>query len=252
MFKLAAQQAAKLNVRLVVDPSVETLQQLLHWLRDEYEHVYSGFYTNWDIIQNRFENHQIVLLQVNGVAAGFVCWYGTNSVVFIDIVEVRPEMRRCGLGRFMVEECLHKLGEMGCVVVGLECPFIASLPFWRRLEFLPNIALVSCVNERMYKVLSTSVAQSVIENPNGCMVELWDTSPEETGDREANWKWNIQFENNSNKLKNPIVFPSHPAWRIRVRTKETILADTEIRSFGMNQIYLDGFLIIERLDIEHI
>ena len=133
-------------------------------------HVYSGFYTNWDIIQNRFENHQIVLLQVNGVAAGFVCWYGTNSVVFIDIVEVRPEMRRCGLGRFMVEECLHKLGEMGCVVVGLECPFIASLPFWRRLEFLPNIALVSCVNERMYKVLSTSVAQSVIENPNGCMI----------------------------------------------------------------------------------
>ncbi|HUX53850.1 MAG TPA: GNAT family N-acetyltransferase [Williamwhitmania sp.] len=252
MFKLAAQQAAELRAKLVINPSFEMLRQVECWLKDEYENSCSGFYPSWDIIRHRFDNGQVILLQAKGRAVGFICWYGTSAVKFIDFVEVMPHARRRGLGRFMVEECLDVFREIGCVVVSLECPYFASLPFWRSLNFIPNTAGISCVNQRMFKVLTTSLELSGLKSTDSPVVELWNEPPDDTANKEATWRWLIQLENGSSRLVTPVIYPCLPDWRLRVRAGSKIFANTEVKHFSMNQIYFDGFLIIERLGAEPI
>ncbi|HUW05355.1 MAG TPA: GNAT family N-acetyltransferase [Williamwhitmania sp.] len=251
MFELPAQKAEELKAKLIINPSFEMLRQVEGWLRDEYENSCSGFYPSWDIIRHRFDNGQVILLLAKGRAAGFICWYGTSAVKFIDFVEIMPQVRRRGLGRLMVEECMDVFRESGCVVVSLECPFFASLPFWRSLNFIPNTAGISCVNQRMFKVLTTSLELFGLKSTDSPVVELWNNPPDDTGNTEATWKWRIQLENGSRRLVTPVIYPCLPDWRLRVRVGSKIFVDTAVKHFSMNQVYFDGFLIIERLDIEH-
>ncbi len=250
MFKHAAHWAREISVELVDNPSLELLKQVEHWLCNEYENSYAGFYCNWDIILHRFEKKQVYLLLVDEKVVGFICWYGTATVKFIDIVEVMPSMRRRGAGRFMMEECLGVFQDQGCVVVGLECPFFSSLPFWRSLKFIDYPIQRSCVNQRMYRILTPALEWTTLERYNSPLVELWCESPQMASAKEATWRWNIQLENSSKRLARPIVFPCQQEWRIRYRKGMQVLADSEVRFFGGEGAFFDGFLIIRELSDE--
>jgi hypothetical protein len=103
----------------------------------------------------------------------------------------------------------------------------------------------------MYKTLVKSLEPLAQQKDviGGLVIELWKGEPYQTTKSESTWKWNISFENNSYKLRIPIISPCHSDWRIRYRDREKVIFDNKVKYFPQKEILFDDFLIIDELPI---
>jgi GNAT superfamily N-acetyltransferase len=99
------------------------------WLRAEYELKGEGFFCNWSIIDRAFKRKDLFVLDVVGDVLGFVV-DGTRGP---DIVEVCPEKRGMGYGRYLAEWAINSAFKRGNSVFEGECAPASSVPFWEKL-----------------------------------------------------------------------------------------------------------------------
>lgn len=239
-------------MQLVENPKSKHLSQIKSWLEDEYRYHNEGFYCNWDTIVDCYKKKRLFCLIDNDFAIGFVIWLKRIKTVYIDIFEVKREFRGQGNGRFMIDKISEFFLLEGFLALDLQCSPTDSESFWKNMGFITYDDGWKSSNQRMYKCLIKTLpfANFIKGSKSFPYIELWDCEPFLTNDNEPRWKWIIKFEDDSNKLVDPIFFPCNDNWKISYRNGDISIAK-KVKYFSDNEIHIDGFLIIKELKNKH-
>lgn len=116
--------------------SKQDLAAVLSWLRWEYEWTSSdgSFWHNRSTITDAQADNRLYVLAADNRVAGFLVGSLNGD---LSMMEVRPELRRHGLGRQLVEHYLDCIRQAGGLGARVECQPSSSTPFWKRLGFRP-------------------------------------------------------------------------------------------------------------------
>ena len=117
---------------LPIRASQQDLSVILDWLKREYQKDGEGFWSNKNLIENSFEESSLWVIRDAGEAVAFQV--GDYAA---DILCVRNDRQRRGLGRAMFEASLVRATENGVNVMRGECSPRSSLPFWKKQGFEP-------------------------------------------------------------------------------------------------------------------
>jgi len=109
------------------------LQLIQKWLKAEYDKLGYGFFGNWDIIVEAFtEKRMTVLTERNGnQPVAFAILRGE----FMDILWVKPDMRRKGFGNKLVDAIASVLKKRRKAGILLTHVLDQSVDFWRKCGF---------------------------------------------------------------------------------------------------------------------
>lgn len=116
------------------------LREIEQWLRTDYQTDGEGFWVNWSVILRSFAQSQLFCAVEGGRTVGFAVWSessGTNGglvsarVFEIDIVVVKTDQRRRGIGTRIVSALLDSFRRLGGIAVRGQCAPESSISFWR-------------------------------------------------------------------------------------------------------------------------
>lgn len=113
-------------------------ETVIRWLQREWvsEPDGSGFYHNRSIIRQAARSGEMMCLRAGTTITGFAVFTLGPSRAKIDIFEVRPGYRGCGLGRRLAAHIVRMLVSKGASRIELECAPRSSESFWRALGFV--------------------------------------------------------------------------------------------------------------------
>jgi len=109
----------------------QDLEFIKMWLKQEQIDTEEGFFPNWNIIEKVYQNNRLIVLIINDSACGFAVCRKSG----IDILEIHPDFRKRGYGRFLVQYIIDKAYEDDLSVVRIECEPETSIPFWKKMGF---------------------------------------------------------------------------------------------------------------------
>lgn len=113
--------------------SAGDLNEVLRWLKEEYDSAGAGFWCNKDLITRAHEedrmwtgcepeSNEVVAFQLGGLLSP-------------GILEVRPDKRGKGYGRQMVDHCVQQARLDDVCLLYIECKPSSSIPFWKSMGF---------------------------------------------------------------------------------------------------------------------
>lgn len=242
------------KVTISFKPSKKAFSEIESWLITEYKKTKQGFYCNWNIIKEYYDEKKIATISVNNSAIGFLAWYETDLVATIQICEIKPSERSKGYLKILFSEITSFFLKKNIIALSLECAPPSSEIVWRKLGFIdfpemPKFGHYSYdENKKLYKLLVSNIYKNskILEKTE--VIELWNVEPHENINAEPIWKSQISFIDKSNKLANWIIFPCKPDWRIRWRKGDVILKDCKVKYFQTERIEYGIFLIIKALN----
>lgn len=223
-------------------------KEIREWLLKEDLQSNQGFYCNWHIIEEAFLKHQVAVITKNNLAIGFLYFVNGDKVVTIDIAEIKPENRKKGIGRLLMNSCMDRFRQEGKLVTELFCEPKSSEKVWKKLGFLncpPNYLKDNKIRMYFPLVETSSYAFSSEDE----IIELWDHDPTNRTTVNSTWIWKVERKINSNELIKPIIHPAHYDWQICWRKKGHILELTQVKRFKSTEIEFDSFIIITELPI---
>ena len=123
----------------IIEPTLEHLEEVLRWLKEEEDATGSGFYCNRKVIARCFTEGRVrcILQDEKVIAFALHGVYGEESE--IPIMEVHPKHRRSGHGRVLAEHTFRLLKALGANSVNVQCVPAASELFWRAQGFVEYI-----------------------------------------------------------------------------------------------------------------
>ena len=111
--------------------SERDLTRILEWLEQERTSSGNGFHHRKQELERAQEAGALWGLFENADPLAFLAW-GLRKDGFL---EVRPERRRQGLGRALVQHHVDSLAGGDCCLLDIVCDPVESIPFWRELGF---------------------------------------------------------------------------------------------------------------------
>lgn len=118
----------------IVQANSDQLAEVLDWLKIAFQdNDGEGFWGNRRLIKHWHADGLMRVLLVEDKAVGF--WAGhfdTNSVM-----EIHRDFRKHGYGRLLAEDWMKGAEAAGICVLKIECSPRSSIPFWKKLGFLP-------------------------------------------------------------------------------------------------------------------
>jgi len=237
----------KTIIEIKFNPKKNSLLQIEEWLIKEYNEKREGFYCNWTTIIKYFEQKTLAVITLNNEAIGFVCWYNSNYVARIEIMEVSPIYRKQYFGHLLFNQLNQYFIKKGIYVISLACAPAESEKFWKKLNFIefPLHEHFIRNDKNLYRI--TIPTESEPLNINNEFIELWEAEQYLIKNEQPDKIWEVNYKEGSNQLINPIIFPAHHDWRIRWRKGNEIIIDDKVKYFGKNKIYFDRFIIITKL-----
>ena len=86
----------------------EQLNEIEKWLIEERRVTGEGFHCNWSIVERCYKNKTFAIIEENESTIGFACWRNTSRFsAEITILEINPNSRKKGIGRYFVESLLQ-------------------------------------------------------------------------------------------------------------------------------------------------
>ncbi|TCD03223.1 GNAT family N-acetyltransferase [Pedobacter psychroterrae] len=241
------------GLKIKYKPSQDDIDEIESWLVAEEQASHEGFYCNWSIILQSFEDKKAALLIVEEKAIGFITWFERDKVATIQIAEIKPEERKKGYGRYLAEHLFGKLLKKGFVVLDLHCQPARSEAVWKKLGFVRFTDTKGFESENseegrhLYRILIPSLKPTKALKLNET-ISLWDTEPYLAGDQ-ARWKWHPKFQNGSRELKLPIIFPAKRDWQISWNKDGQVIKSEKIKYFRREGIDFSNYIIIEKLPL---
>jgi ribosomal protein S18 acetylase RimI-like enzyme len=242
-------------ITLKVDfkPSTDQLYQVKAWLIEEENTLSEGFFCNWRIIQDSFENQKICILLLGKKAIGFMTWFERDKVTTIQITEIRPGFRQLGYGRYLTNALTVKLAKQGFVVLELHCQPAKSEKAWKKLGFkqYPDVEGFTDYNisdgKHLYKILVPHLKPTKSKK-EVATIELWNVEPYQIDKVSSLWKWHPKVNSHSSHLEKPLIFPAKRDWNIRWSENGIILREEKVKYFGKSaDIDFTNFIVIEKL-----
>ncbi|MEQ5790656.1 GNAT family N-acetyltransferase [Muricauda sp. NFXS6] len=181
-----------------ISSSPNELTQIKSWLRKEKHETGNGFYGNWDIIKEAWEDKRCLILLNKKSVVGFLVYRKIGPIANIMVFDIKPVLRKKGLGRKLMKDFTESLQTEG---------------FWGKLDFdhLPNLYNVKSMRLDMYKIIVPKLAcRESWETAE--TISLWDKEHYEALDCSPKWIWHLQLRGNGRELKKPIIHPINYKW----------------------------------------
>lgn len=215
-----------MNIEITNNFERHHLEAIKGWLKAEEEKFDGGFYCNWSIIEQCFEDNEMYCAMLNGRPVAFLVYSTYMLCAEISIVETRPDLRGKGIGMQLVMQFLDDLKDNGIVKVKLESNPPDSLPFWKKLGFVRHPEQQDrspFMPQKLFKVLIEGAGHATNEDRE--VVEIWDTEWFRKIDSRPSKSFTIS-RNNDGKMTKPIILiPYSPSQRLRWKNGNQVLYD---------------------------
>ena len=235
-----------LDFQLNLSPIQSDLKEIGKWLIQENKTSGNGFYCNWNIIEKAFRNKKLITLNHYNLPIGFLVWSKGEIYVEIDIMEIKPENRNSGIGKYFFNQTATFFKEEGFLAIKLFCSPSESEKFWKKMNFIK-------FPDRGYSESDLTYYKPLIENEQTTKknsenkIELWNVEPYQVKNHEPKWIWEIN--ENSNKLILPIIQPCNCNWNLRLTKKGKQIKEAKVKYFSeKNRIEYSPFLLITELN----
>ncbi len=106
-------------------------------------------FCNWDIIQKRQKNDQIIVLNLNDRPIAFVTWYRQDKIVELEIIWSIPAERNKGYGLTFLELLIKEFKKRGDIALTLYCATNDGLDLAERGGFQPQSNYADFNNENL-------------------------------------------------------------------------------------------------------
>lgn len=227
-------------MKLNTNPNSEQLAKIKTWLVEEKENFNEGFYCNWNIIENSFNENQLFVLEFKKMIVGFISWTNHGGkYVDIDIMEINPKFRSKGLGRILFNKTEEFFKENNYLAIKLFCSPESSESFWQKMEFKKFPKRGYSESELTYYKPLINAKEPSIDKFLTNKIELWDIEPYELKEQKPKWTWEI------NNDIYPILHPCNPNWNLRHTRNGQIIKEDKIKYFDRkNEIEFGPFLYL--------
>jgi GNAT superfamily N-acetyltransferase len=128
--------------------TAEDLAFILHWLEQEYDDEGVGFWCNHSIIKRSLSDGDLWVIRDCDQAIAFQVGHYAG-----DIVNVRKDKQRQGLGTALFEGSLDRAIQDNINVLFGECSPGSSLPFWEKHGFKRYGDMSDCATIKVRRVL---------------------------------------------------------------------------------------------------
>ena len=239
-----------LNVEIVLktnfNPSEKHLADIKKWLTKEWNKTKSGFYDNWNIIENGFSKNNIVVITKNNFVIGFVVYRIHEFQAVIDIAETKPTERKKGIAKKLINDTLDYFAQKGVLVCELFCSPENSEPFWKRIGFenFPELPHNSIIN--MFKPL-VETFKPAEKAESDTKISLWNCEPYQAEKEKAKWNWDLNFVEDNETLTKPIIFPVSSDWQMELTKNGKKIISQKVKRFPIDLADYGSFMIIRKL-----
>lgn len=123
---------------IVTHPNDIHMEQLYEWLSAEEKSTGEGFFCNWNVIYRAFEQERLRVAVDNSEAIALLTWWESSTNAGIDILTVKPSLRRTGIGKLLVGNLIEELKRRGVRTVKIQSEPTSSENFWLSFGFVED------------------------------------------------------------------------------------------------------------------
>ena len=235
------------EIQINITPTQSDLAKIEEWLIDEERELNEGFYCNWNIIKKTFNSGELITLNLKEKPIGFLVWSKGEIYAEIDILEIKPDYRKNGIGKVFFEQISDYFKQKGFLVIKLFCSPRESEKFWKKMGFIKFPDRGYSESDLTYfkpliKTQSTSANQKT-ENK----IELWDVEPYQKNSSQPKWTWNVELSDD--KLEFPIIQACNCNWNLKWTKNGEIVKEEKVKYFDSkkNRVDFSPFLHIEKI-----
>lgn len=227
-------------------PTQFDLEEIEKWLIAENKKFNEGFYCNWAIIEKAFKDTKLVTIDFKERPIGFLVWSKGEIYVEIDILEIRPEYRKKGIGEDFFDKISDYFKQKGFLAIKLFCSPIESEKFWQKMGFIKFPKRGYSESDLTYFKLLIEVQTTLLNGYSENKIELWDVEPYQKNNNLPKWTWNIEIINN--KLMYPIIHPCNCNWNFKWTKNGKVIKEDKVKYFDtQNGVEYSPFLYIKEL-----
>ena len=228
-------------------PTQFDLNEIEKWLIEEDKTFDEGFYCNWSIIEKAFSKKEFVTLNFKDRPIGFLVWSSGDIYAEIDILEIKPEHRKRGVGKVFFEMISEYFKQKGFLVIKLFCSPRESEKFWKKMGFMKFPDRGYSESDLTYFKPLIKVQTTSRDGHTKNKLELWDVDPFQKKKNLPKWTWNVDIIDN--KLKLPIIHPCNCNWNLKWTSNGKTIREDKVKYFGAenNRIEYSPFLYINEL-----
>lgn len=242
-----------LNIRISHKPSINQLEQIKEWLKEEDEKFNSGFYCNWNIISDSFYKKSLIIISVDAKVIGFCTYKVTGKrLVTIEIFSITCQYRSLGFGKLFYYQIENTFGKTGFYIITLQCAPAKSEKFWKSNKFIeyPKDEIWESKNKHLYKIIVRTLEKrrNNTQLTNRPVLSIWANEYDFQINTLSTWSWIIRFEKKTNKLLLPIITPINYEWYISFRHNEKLYMAGSIKRCLNSNSDCYGFLIVNEIN----
>ncbi|WP_339812235.1 GNAT family N-acetyltransferase [uncultured Imperialibacter sp.] len=235
------------KIELNTNPKALELELVRSWLIEERNHFNEGFYCNWGIIEKAFNNKEFITLNHANYPIGFAVYSKSELYVEIEILEVKRNFRRKGIGQQFILKLESYFKSKGHVAFKLFCSPKESQGFWEKNGFVKFPRRGYTESDLTYFKPLVEIEKPTDSTNLTNKLELWNAEPYEIKNNAPQWTWKIDMT--LNKLLKPIIHPCNNNWNLRWTKNASIVREHKVKHFNKNTkpIHCGPFLIIYEL-----
>ena len=181
----------KMNCKIEMKPKENHLIEIKKWLQHEYNKNGEGFLDNWNIINDSFENKNLVIYLKDNTPIGFAAIYEADEILGIDIFCIQLDLRGKGYGGLFLKELENAMNLQQLKAINLFCDPIRSESFWKKQGFLKAPDTPFNTDELRYWKPLIPVQQATMDNNFLNKIELWDKEPIYATEIPPKWTWEL-------------------------------------------------------------
>ncbi len=235
------------KVEIVYELSLSQSKDLYNWIADE---DLSCFADKLNMIIDHAKKGELLILLHNKYPVGYASIrIESKYIAKIVLAEIHPQYRGKGYGRLLVDHILSLYKKKGCLVVEIESKNHDSDTFGTKMNFVDFPTNFRTKRKTMYHILISNLEYATSINDADEVIKLWDSGVIRSN-TPANWIWKIEYKDNSNLLKTPIIHPAHFDWKIQWSNGNEIFQNTIMKNFDSPPIEFGNYIIISELHKE--
>lgn len=230
-------------------PKLKDMEEVSIWLKHESETSFDGhsFYHNIEVIKDAFASNTLIIFKHKSKSIGLATWSEYSPLlVVLNIFVVHPDYREKGLGAFYYKAISDFFRSKHFKVIKLFCSPEESESFWIKMGLQDFPDCGSYEHELTYYQLLVDTA-SIEQGIKSDKIELWDTRPNLSMNKEPKWIWYIELKDGA--LLNPIIQPCDCNWQLRWTKNNEVVRVEKVKYFTnvKFELWESKILYIEKL-----
>ena len=236
-----------MSIKVLPNPTSQHFEEIKKWLQQEDNLSNEGFFCQIDTIENSYRKNRLIVITQNNIAIGFLTYYYSDHIVNIEIAEVKPDERKRGIGKQLLQQSFDWFINNGALVAQLFCAPASSEKIWKRIGFsnFPN-EIIKESRIYLYQILVETEEFYTREDETE-LIELWDFEDYQN-ELPPKWKWKVKRKGKSNKLIKPIIHPCSDEWSVAHKIGSEIREKRIMKNFDRRKHDGGYFLIVTDLE----